>query len=88
MDIHRKMKLYKEMFYCNVTGDRDPNHIRSDSLKIELMAGGLSWPQQEYVMELMKPNEYGEVRTSTFFKRCVKLIQHFYTMWNFLNNLY
>ena len=55
------MKMYKELFYCNVEGDRNPNYIKSDSLKIDLMAGGLNWTQQEYIMELMKPNEWNEV---------------------------
>ncbi len=55
------MALYKAMFYCNQEGDRDPNYIKAESLKIELIAGGLSWPQQDYVMEKMKPNEWREV---------------------------
>lgn len=50
------------MFECNVAGDRDPNYIKSESLMIELMAGGLSWKQQEYVIGQLEPNEWKEVR--------------------------
>ena len=63
MDIQRKMELYKSMFYCNVRGDRDPNYIKADSLRIELIAGGLNWQQQDYVMDKMQPNEWREVST-------------------------
>ena len=62
IDIQRKMELYKAIFYCNVQGDRDPNYIKAESLQIELIAGGLSWEQQQYVMEKMQPNSWREVR--------------------------
>ena len=62
MDIYRKMELYKSMFYCNVEGDRGSNYIKAESLTIELIAGGLNWEQQQFVMERMKPNEFREVR--------------------------
>ena len=62
IDIHRKMALYKAIFYCNACSDRDPNFIKAESLQIELIAGGLSWDQQQYVMEKMKPNAWREVR--------------------------
>lgn len=55
------MALYKSIFYCCGDGDTHPNHIRIDNLKIELMAGGLSWEQQDYVIDKMNPNEYREV---------------------------
>ena len=60
-DIERKLMLYKEMFYCNNKGDRDPNYIKCDSLMIELIAGGLTWQQQDYVMTQLRPNTWHEV---------------------------
>lgn len=62
MDIERKMDLYKAMFYCNVSSDRDANFIKADSLRIELIAGGLNWKQQEYIMDRLQPNHFNEVR--------------------------
>ncbi|KAH9510115.1 hypothetical protein Btru_043506 [Bulinus truncatus] len=61
LDIERKMTLYKAMFYTNVKADRDPNFIKADSLKIELIAGGLNWKQQEFIMEKLQPNYYNEI---------------------------
>lgn len=49
------------MFECNASGDRDPNYIKCEALMIELIAGGLSWPQQDYVMSQLEPNEWKEV---------------------------
>lgn len=60
-DIERKLQLYKQMFYCNSSGDRDPNYIKCESLMIELIAGGLSWQQQDYVMSQLRPNSWREV---------------------------
>jgi hypothetical protein len=40
---------------------RDTNYVTEESLKIELMAGGLNWSQQQFVMEKMEPNTLGEV---------------------------
>ena len=60
-DIERKIALYRAMFECNSLGDRDPNYIKCESLMIELMAGGLSWPQQEYIISQLEPNEWKEV---------------------------
>jgi len=60
-DIERKIALYKSMFHCNASGDRDPNYIKCDALMIELIAGGLSWQQQDYVMSQLEPNEWREV---------------------------
>ena len=60
-DIERKIALYRAMFECNVSGDRDPNYIKSESLMIELIAGGLNWQQQEYVIGQLEPNEWKEV---------------------------
>ncbi|XP_067932252.1 myosin-2 heavy chain-like [Watersipora subatra] len=60
-DIERKMELYRSMFQCNASGDRDPNFIKCESLMIELMAGGLSWQQQEYVISQLEPNEWKEI---------------------------
>ncbi|KAI0222505.1 hypothetical protein LSAT2_026249 [Lamellibrachia satsuma] len=69
MDIYRKMELYKSMFYCNVEGDRDSNYIKAESLTIELIAGGLNWDQQQFVMERMKPNEFREVGVTRRYNR-------------------
>ena len=60
-DIERKLDLYKAMFYTNTESDRDANFITSESLKIELIAGGLNWKQQKYIMEKMEPNDFGDV---------------------------
>lgn len=60
-DIERKLDLYKNMFYTNTPSDRNGNFITSESLKIELIAGGLNWKQQQYIMEKMEPNDFGEV---------------------------
>ena len=56
------MALYKAMFYCCSDGDTHPNYIKLNNLRIELMAGGLNWEQQDYVIDKMNPNEYREVR--------------------------
>lgn len=61
LDIQRKMGLYKAMFYCNVESDRTSNFIKADSLRIELIAGGLNWKQQEHVMARLHPNVYNEI---------------------------
>lgn len=61
IDIQRKMELYKSMFYCNTGSDRDTNYIKSESLRIELIAGGLNWKQQEFIMERLQPNLFMEV---------------------------
>ncbi|XP_070192116.1 uncharacterized protein [Littorina saxatilis] len=62
LDIERKMDLYKSMFYCNVNSDRrDVNYIKADSLRIELIAGGLNWKQQQHIMERLKPNYFNEI---------------------------
>ncbi|XP_041349516.1 uncharacterized protein LOC121368836 [Gigantopelta aegis] len=61
LDIQRKMDLYQSMFYWNVNSDRDTNFIKADSLRIELIAGGLNWKQQEYIMERLQPNNYNEI---------------------------
>lgn len=60
-DIERKLDLYKAMFYHNTQSDRDSNFITSESLKIELIAGGLNMKQQAYIMEKMEPNDFGDV---------------------------
>lgn len=60
-DVERKLELYKAMFYHNIPSYRDTNYVTSDSLKIELIAGGLNWKQQEFVMEKLEPSRYGEV---------------------------
>ncbi|KAK6175190.1 hypothetical protein SNE40_013705 [Patella caerulea] len=61
LDIQRKMDLYREMFYCNANSDRDPNYIKCESLRIELMAGGLNWKQQQFIMDRLQPNGYNEI---------------------------
>ena len=60
-DIERKMGLYKSMFYTSSGDDTTPNFIKVDALQIDLMAGGLSWDQQAYVIKKLEPNEYREV---------------------------
>ena len=49
------------MFYHNTRSDKSTNFITTDSLKIELIAGGLNWKQQQYILEKMEPNNWGEV---------------------------
>jgi len=61
LDIERKLDLYKAMFYHNIPTYRDTNYVTEESLKIELMAGGLNWSQQQFAMEKMEPNSLGEV---------------------------
>lgn len=61
IDIERKLALYRAMFYCNVSSDRDPNYIKAESLRIELMAGGINWQQQEFIMKKLEPNEFLEI---------------------------
>jgi hypothetical protein len=61
LDIERKMDLYKAMFYCNVESERDNNFIKADCLRIELIAGGLNWKQQEFIMDRLQPNSFSEV---------------------------
>lgn len=65
-DVERKLELYKAMFYHNIPSYRDTNYVTSDSLKIELIAGGLNWKQQEFVMEKLEPSRYGEVNILLF----------------------
>ncbi|ESP04567.1 hypothetical protein LOTGIDRAFT_237315 [Lottia gigantea] len=60
-DIERKLDLYQSMFYHNIPCYRDSNFITSESLKIELIAGGLNWKQQKFIMEKMEPNDWGEI---------------------------
>ena len=59
------MTLYKNIFYCAAGDDTTPNFIKVDNLRIELMAGGLTWEQQDYVIQKLNPTEYREVRTCT-----------------------
>jgi hypothetical protein len=74
-DIERKLDLYKAMFYTNTESDRDANFITSESLKIELIAGGLNWKQQQYIMEKMEPNDFGDVRIlMLFFLQTIKSV--------------
>ena len=61
LDIQRKMDLYRAMFYCNAESDRDANFIKCESLKIELIAGGLNWKQQNFIMDRLQPNAFLEV---------------------------
>lgn len=65
-DIERKIALYRAMFECNASGDRDPNFIKCESLMIELMAGGLSWAQQNYIIGQLEPNDWKEVFNAVF----------------------
>ncbi|XP_060590079.1 uncharacterized protein LOC132745239 isoform X2 [Ruditapes philippinarum] len=61
LDIQRKMDLYRAMFYCNAESDRDANFIKCESLKIELIAGGLNWKQQNFIMDRLQPNAFLEI---------------------------
>ncbi|VEL11920.1 unnamed protein product [Protopolystoma xenopodis] len=63
IDLERKMALYRCMFACNVAPDGDPNYIKQEALKIELMAGGLTWEQQGFVLNRIPTNDYLEVST-------------------------
>ena len=64
-DIERKLDLYRHMFECNcdaeLDAERDPNFIRLQALQIELIAGGLNWPQQQYILRRIQPNALGEI---------------------------
>ncbi|CAH1801738.1 unnamed protein product [Owenia fusiformis] len=53
-DIERKIQLYRDMFYTNLKSFGDPNHITTESLEIELMAGGLNKHQQIYLMDKLR----------------------------------
>jgi len=73
LDIQRKMDLYRSMFYCNTESDRDSNFIKAESLRIELIAGGLNWKQQDFIMDRLQPNSFLEVRTvSKINKNCYR----------------
>ena len=49
------------MFYWNTCSDRSKNYIKATALRIELIAGGLSRVQEDYVMEKIEQNIYREV---------------------------
>ncbi|XP_072051146.1 uncharacterized protein [Amphiura filiformis] len=62
MDIERKMTLYKAMFYCNINAsEHGANHVSAESIRIELLAGGLNREQERYVMSRMNVNENSEI---------------------------
>jgi len=65
-DMERKIGLYRAMFYWNTTSDRSSNYIKATSLRIELIAGGLSRSQEDYVLEKMEPNMYREACTMIY----------------------
>nr|XP_026696037.1 trichohyalin isoform X2 [Ciona intestinalis] len=60
-DMERKIGLYRAMFYWNTSSDRSSNYIKVTSLRIELIAGGLSRAQEDYVINKIEPNPYREV---------------------------
>ncbi|XP_078487694.1 uncharacterized protein LOC100179464 [Ciona intestinalis] len=60
-DMERKIALYRAMFYWNTSSDRSSNYIKVTSLRIELIAGGLSRAQEDYVINRIEPNPYREV---------------------------
>ena len=72
-DMERKIGLYRAMFYWNTCSDRSSNYIKTTSLRIELIAGGLNRYQEDYVIEKIEPNMYREV-TNSINKRAVYLI--------------
>lgn len=55
------MELYRQMFYWNISSDRSPNHIKASSLRVELIAGGVSRDQEDQVMARIETNVYREV---------------------------
>ena len=59
--MERKIGLYRNMFYWNTCSDRSKNYIKATALRIELIAGGLSRVQEDYVMEKIEQNIYREV---------------------------
>lgn len=61
LDIERKMDLYRGMFYCNAASEGDTNFIKAESLQIDLIAGGLNWQQQNYIMDRLRPNIMSEI---------------------------
>lgn len=61
VDMERKVGLYRNMFYWNTCSDRSKNYIKATALRIELIAGGLSRVQEDYVMEKIEQNIYREV---------------------------
>ncbi|OAF66490.1 hypothetical protein A3Q56_05779 [Intoshia linei] len=61
VDIQRKMVLYRSLFYCNLEYQTDKNYISSQILKIELIAGGLNYDQQKYVINRLTQNIYNEI---------------------------
>lgn len=61
VDMERKIGLYRNMFYWNTCSDRSKNYIKATALRIELIAGGLSRVQEDYVMEKIEQNIYREV---------------------------
>ncbi|KAL3311041.1 hypothetical protein Ciccas_010383 [Cichlidogyrus casuarinus] len=60
-DIERKIQLYRNMFKCNTSSDRDKNYIKQEALRVELMAGGLHWDQQNFILEKIPANDYSEI---------------------------
>ena len=64
-DLERKIGLYRAMFYWNICSDRSSNYIKTTSLRIELIAGGLNRMQEDYVIEKIEPNIYREVRLAS-----------------------
>ncbi|ESP04566.1 hypothetical protein LOTGIDRAFT_237314 [Lottia gigantea] len=60
LDIERKMDLYKSMFNSANT-DGDSSYIKVDALRIDLIAGGLNWKQQQFVMDRLQPNWLNEI---------------------------
>lgn len=80
------MDLYRGMFYCNAESERDANFIKSESLQIELIAGGLNWKQQSYIMERLKPNIMSEVSSTTDIYSIIQSKYNFIFVVSFFNS--
>lgn len=49
------------MFYCNTNAEHGKNHVTAESVRIDLIAGGLNREQERYVMSKLKVNDDCEV---------------------------
>ena len=65
-DMERRLSHYREMYSVGgltmkIDLDREPGTIRLDSLQIELIAGGLSKEQQNFILSQIHTNQFGDV---------------------------
>ena len=75
-EIERRLDLYRTMFDCSAThgslvsesSTKFPTiWIPLEEFKIELIAGGLSPEQQDFLLSKFQTNKFGEVFLSVFF---------------------